>query len=123
MPRLGWRIEPVAAVVAALVIAIGVAIWVDIVPSECAAQARFPVPMNDTDRERLREIEARATWVLGRRDFRVVSFGIDEQEGVVEVGSTRPTTEMCLEIHDRYGPYIEITRGTPMVLFADAGSG
>jgi hypothetical protein len=112
-----WRRLAIVLLVA-LVVPLGIASWLDAVPAECAAVQQMAVPLSDDAMAALRVIADRADEVMGRTDYHMTSFGIDETRGVVAVGSSQPTADMCRDLHARYGPYIEVTKQAPITLFS-----
>lgn len=90
------------------------------VAAECAPLARLATPVTG---DALANLQALAD-EIGRdqnvRDWRVNMVDADEVQGVISIGTDRPTAVMCQALHERYGPLIEVIYSEGIELFAGA---
>lgn len=85
------------------------------VPRECAATARMPVPVVGEDMVRLQAIADAIARDPAFEDWAFNMVDADEGRGTVVVGIEEPSVLMCLSIHARFGPLIEVVRQEPYV--------
>lgn len=86
-----------------------------LVPAACAPGTHLATPVAQLDLDQLQaladEITARE---MGKPPWDVMLVDADETRGTVVVGVESPTADICLGLHARYGPLIEIIQAGPI---------
>jgi hypothetical protein len=87
------------------------------VPLACAPLARMPGPVAADDLVDLQAIADSVGREMSLRGREMTRLGVDEAQGIVIVGTTKPSAELCNTLHERFGPLIEVIYQEPIELF------